>query len=363
MRTRLLVVDDSVVFRMFLRKCLMGLDALEVVGVARDGVDALAKVAELKPDVITLDMNMPRMDGMETLVALKRDYPDVQVIIIAAETEDDANRTVKALNVGAFDFILKPKTSDTDPVAAIQQALLPRIKVLQERLQFTKTDTTTARKDALLPQVAKAPETAPPPRAAPANMQMHILAIGSSTGGPAALHEVLPGLPANMPVPVTVVQHMPELFIRSLAARMDKESALTCKVAEDGERLMPGYIYFGPGDWHLEIISKDGGLFASLSDAEPMHFCRPAVDAMFNSLTRLAPRVHTLAVVLTGMGKDGAAGALGLAEQNGYVIAQNKETSTVWGMPGSTVNLGAAHRVLPLQQISSSILSTLKVGC
>ncbi len=359
MKTKLLVVDDSVVFRMFLRKCLMGLDALEVVGVARDGIDALEKVAELKPDVITLDMNMPRMNGMETLAALRRDFPEVKVIIIAAETEDDANRTVKALNVGAFDFILKPKTSDADPVAAIQQELLPRIEALQERRRHTKVSSTDLGQAAPLAQVASEPRIVPS-RTTPSNMRMDILAIGSSTGGPAALHEVLPKLPANLPVPVTVVQHMPESFIRSLAARMDKESPLACKVAEDGEHLVPGYIYFGPGDWHLEIVSKDGGLFARLSDAAPMHFCRPAVDAMFHSLTQLAPRIHTLAVVLTGMGKDGAAGALGLAEQHGYVIAQDKETSTVWGMPGSTVNLGAAHRILPLQQISSSILTTLE---
>lgn len=359
----MLVVDDSVVFRMFLRKCVVDLDALEVVGVARDGIDALAKVAELKPDVITLDMNMPRMNGMETLIALKRDHPDVQVIIVAAETEDDADRTVQALDAGAFDFILKPKSADADPVASIQQALLPRIKALQERIRPAKAAIVIPARSSSSRQVKAASEPRPSPtRAAPLNVRVDILAIGSSTGGPAALHAVLPQLPANLPVPVTVVQHMPELFIRSLATRMDNESPLTCKVAEDGEQLMPGHIYFGPGNWHMEIISKEGGLFAGLSDAPPMHFCRPAVDAMFNSLTQLAPRFHTLAVVLTGMGKDGAAGALGLAEQNNYVIAQDKETSTVWGMPGSTVNLGAAHNILPLQQIPASILSILKVS-
>lgn len=361
MKTRLLIVDDSVAFRMFLRKCLMGLDELEVAGVARDGVDALEKVAELKPDAITLDMNMPRMNGMETLTALKREHPDVNVIIIAAETEDDADRTVQALKAGAFDFILKPRASDGDPAETIRQSLLPRLKELQaSRVSHQGAAASSEQRS---PQ-APAPEVdkAPPVRAAPSDARLDILAIGSSTGGPAALHEVLPQLPADLPVPVVVVQHMPELFIRSLASRMDKESQLICKVAEDGERLLAGHAYFAPGNWHMEIVSREGGLFASLSDAPPLHFCRPAVDATFHSLTKLAPKIHTLAVVLTGMGKDGAEGALALSKQNSHVIAQDKETSTVWGMPGATVGLGAAHSVVALQRIPSAILSALKVA-
>ncbi|HKJ84273.1 MAG TPA: chemotaxis-specific protein-glutamate methyltransferase CheB [Mariprofundaceae bacterium] len=366
MKTRLLIVDDSVAFRMFLRKCLMGLDELEVVGVARDGVDALEKVAELKPDVITLDMNMPRMNGMETLTALKRDHPDVKVIIVAAETEDDADRTVQALKAGAFDFILKPKASDGNPAESIRTSLLPRLEELQRSDSNPRiADVAVSERPASQPlPSAPAPEVAAPSAAArlARDVRMDILAIGASTGGPAALHEVLCHLPANLPVPVVVVQHMPALFIRSLASRMDKESLLTCKVADEGERLLPGHVYFAPGDRHMEIEAREEGLFVSLSDAPPLHFCRPAVDAMFNSLTKLAPRIHTLVVVLTGMGKDGSAGALELAKRDGYVIAQNKETSTVWGMPGATVGLGAAHSVLALEQIPSAILATLQLA-
>ncbi len=356
MKIRLLIVDDSVVFRMFMRKCLMNLDGVEVVGVARDGVDALAKVEELGPNVITLDMNMPRMNGMETLEALRRTHPDIGVIIVAAETEDDADRTVQALRAGAFDFILKPRAADEDPAGSIRQSLMLRLKEFRERVGASRIKPRSGQVSGIrkrpVSAVAPVAKKRQPPRVRP-----DILVIGSSTGGPAALQAVIPKLPGDFPVPVVVVQHMPELFIRSLASRMDKESALTCKVAEDGERLMPGYAYFAPGGRHTEIEASGHVLRATLSDAPPLHFCRPAVDATFKSLVRLAPFVHTLAVVLTGMGKDGAAGALALADCAGYVIAQDEATSTVWGMPGTTVSMGAAHRVLPLGEIPGAILA------
>ncbi len=357
MKTRLLIVDDSVVFRMFMRKCLMGMDDVDVVGVARDGVDALAKVEELKPDVITLDMNMPRMNGMETLEALRRTHRHIGIIIVAAETEDDADRTVQALRAGAFDFILKPQASDLDPAGSIRKAMMLRLKEFRERC--VRTDQTKHRSSREAGIRGRSVSAAAPVvgKRRPPDIRPDILAIGSSTGGPAALQMVIPKLPAGFPMPVVVVQHMPELFIRSLASRMNKESALPCKVAEDGERLMPGCVYFAPGGWHTEVEACGHALRATLSDAPPLHFCRPAVDATFKSLVRLAPLVRTLAVVLTGMGKDGAAGALALADCAGYVIAQDEATSTVWGMPGTTVKMGAAHRVLPLEQISGAIVA------
>jgi two-component system chemotaxis response regulator CheB len=340
---RVLIVDDSVAFRMFLRRCLMTMSDVEVVGVARDGIEAMEKVKELRPDVITLDMNMPRMNGMETLQALKRDHPHIAVIIVAAETEGDADRTVQALKAGAFDFIVKPQASDAKPMESIQQSLGARLNELRPRL--------TPQKQAATAAVAPASPLPMSPR----NARPNILAIGASTGGPAALHTVLAALPAALPVPVIVVQHMPDLFIRSLAARMDKDTPPTCSVAQDGERLKPGHVYFAPGDQHLQVHYDYGALSAHLDDSPPLHFCRPAVDASFLSLAALAPQVQTLAVVLTGMGKDGAAGALELARHGAFVIAQDKATSTVWGMPGATVAAGAAHRVLPLTDIAGAI--------
>lgn len=347
---RVLIVDDSVAFRMFLRRCLMTMSEVEVVGVARDGVEALEKAKELQPDVITLDMNMPRMNGMETLQALKREQRQIAVIIVAAETEDDADRTVQALKAGAFDFIVKPRASDANPMESIQHGLGARLDELRPRLSAPKHAAPT-------PAPTPAAPAAAPMPTAPRNASPDILAIGASTGGPAALHTVLSALPAQLPVPVVVVQHMPELFIRSLAARLDKDTPPACSVAQDGERLQPGHVYFAPGGLHMQILHEHGVLSVHLDDSPPLHFCRPAVDATYQSLARLAPKVQTLAVMLTGMGKDGAAGALELARQGAFVIAQDKATSTVWGMPGATVAAGAAHRVLPLPEIADAIVA------
>jgi len=342
---RVLIVDDSVAFRMFLRRCLMTMPDVEVVGVARDGIEAMEKAKELKPDAITLDMNMPRMNGMETLQALKRDQPQISVIIVAAETEDDADRTVQALKAGAFDFIVKPQASDANPMESIQHSLGARLNELRPRLAPQR-------------QAVPAPAAPAAPRPmTPRNARPDILAIGASTGGPAALHAVLSALPAELPVPAVVVQHMPELFIRSLAARLDKDTPPACSVAQDGERLQPGHVYFAPGGLHLQIHHEHGVLTAHLDDSPPLHFCRPSVDATFLSLATLATQVQTLAVMLTGMGKDGAAGALELAQHGAFVIAQDKATSTVWGMPGATVAAGAAHRVLPLNEIAGAIMA------
>jgi two-component system chemotaxis response regulator CheB len=338
---------------MFLRRCLMTMPDVEVVGVARDGIEAMEKAKELNPDAITLDMNMPRMNGMETLQALKREQPQISVIIIAAETEDDADRTVQALKAGAFDFIVKPRASDANPMESIQQGLGARLNELRPRLAPQKQTTPTPVVTPAAPVVTPA---APQPMT-PRNAKPNILAIGASTGGPAALHAVLSALPADLPVPVVVVQHMPELFIRSLAARLDKDTPPACSVAQDGERLQPGHVYFAPGGLHLQVRHEHGVFAAHLDDSPPLHFCRPSVDATFQSLATLGTQVQTLAVVLTGMGKDGAAGALELAQHGAFVIAQDKATSTVWGMPGATVAAGAAHRVLPLNEIAGAIMA------
>jgi two-component system chemotaxis response regulator CheB len=252
---------------------------------------------------------------------------------------------VQALKAGAFDFIVKPQASDANPMESIQQSLRARLNELRPGLAPQK-------------QAVNASVTpAAAPLMSPRNARPDILAIGASTGGPAALHTVLAALPANLPVPVIVVQHMPDLFIRSLAARLDKDTLPTCSVAQDGEPLKPGHVYFAPGDRHLQVHHDHGRLSAHLDDSPPLHFCRPAVDASFLSLAILAPTVQTLAVILTGMGKDGAAGALELARHGAFVMAQDKATSTVWGMPGAAVAVGAAHRVLPLTEIAGVIMT------
>jgi len=341
---RLLIADDSPVFRHFLRKCVAGMEGVEVAGEARHGEDALARIAELKPDVMTLDMTMPRMNGMQVLHTLRKDFPDLPAIVLTSGNESEAERTVEALDAGAFDFILKPQLSDGDPVAFLIDALYPRIMAACKSRRRR-------------PLATVSPKPALRSSGSSAAGRPDLVAIGSSTGGPAALHAVLGSLPDNFPVPVVVTQHMPKLFLQPLADRLEKETALSCHLAVDGMTLERGHIYVAPGESHLELQREGVEIVCRLSAAPPVHHCRPAVDPMFYSLAALAPRLNTLAVVLTGMGEDGAAGAKAIAEKRGHVIAQDEKTSVVWGMPGATVRCGAAHEVLPLEQISAAIMA------
>ncbi|MDX8392015.1 MAG: chemotaxis-specific protein-glutamate methyltransferase CheB [Mariprofundaceae bacterium] len=341
---RLLITDDSAVFRHFLRKCVVDMAGVEIVGEARHGEDALEKITVLKPDVITLDMSMPRMDGMQTLHMMRKEHPTVKAVVVTSGDERGAGRTVDALNAGAFDFILKPDASIDDAKARLTAALYPRLQAAAKAAQLAG-----ARPN--LKPIQRKPKThARIKRSIP-----DVVAIGASTGGPEALHKVLSALPASLKIPVVLTQHMPKLFLQSLSERLERETALTCTLASEGTVLRGGHIYIAPGDSHLELSRMGMDLQCHLVDAPPVHHCRPAVDPMFFSLAALAPRVHTLAVVLTGMGEDGAAGAKAICDAKGYVIAQDQASSVVWGMPGATAACGAAHEILPLHQISAAI--------
>jgi len=343
---RVMVVDDSGVYRMLLSKALKQYSDIEVVGAAVDGQEAVGLIEKLNPDVITLDMNMPRMNGMETLAVLAVKYPDVQVIVVAAETRNDAERVVLVLEAGAFDMVLKPKATDATPMETLRKALYPKLKAAAERKSGLN-------KQRILP---RKPVAVVAPRRVSGQFIPDIVAIGSSTGGPAALHEVIAALPADFPVPVIVVQHMPKLFIESLAGRLDRDFPIRCLVAEEQMKLKAGHVYFNPGETHMDVVRAVGGeLSIRFNDGEPEHHCKPAVDVLLRSLHRLAPTIRTLVVILTGMGADGAAGAKMLSEVNAKVIVQDQQSSVVWGMPGETVKLGAADEVLPLDEIGAAI--------
>ncbi|RMH50297.1 MAG: chemotaxis-specific protein-glutamate methyltransferase CheB [Zetaproteobacteria bacterium] len=383
-KIRVLIVDDSVVFRNFLRKCLTDLGDIEVVGIARDGVDALEKIKSLKPEVVTLDMEMPRMTGMEVLAELGGRDDNVEVVVVSGANRNDAERTVKALEAGAFDFVVKPTSDDPDPAATLK-------KVLNEKIALA------ARKVRLAGRRRGAPPPAAPPRRAPTRIEEQrrkmaeqrkqaaaaaappgvvpgklrprtlkgrpdIIAIGSSTGGPKALHAFFSELPGNLPVPLVLTQHMPKLFLVSLAKRINDTCPPDCVIAEEGMVLRPGVIHVAPGDRHMEIVRSRGGLAVHLDDGPKVHHCKPAVDPMFFSLARLAPQIKTLAVVLTGMGADGAAGAMEIGNRGGHVIVQDEKTSVVWGMPGATFKMGAAHEVHPLDLIDEAVLRFFNGG-
>ena len=347
---RVMIVDDSGVYRMLLTKALQECANIELVGTASDGDEAIKKVDELRPDVITLDMNMPRMNGMETLAVLAVKYPSVQVVIVTSETRNDAERAVSILEAGAFEMVLKPKAIDASPMETLRHKLYPIIKAAAKRKGGLNTSEPKPIKEWKTAATSSQPGFKP-----------DIVLIGSSTGGPAALYDVLCKLEASFPIPVLVVQHMPKLFVESLATRLNKDIPLPCVVAEENTELKAGHIYFAPGDIHSDVVRTEGGkLTIHFNDGEPEHYCKPAVDTTLRSLESLADTVKTMVVILTGMGKDGAMGAKLLSEQGARVIAQDEESSVVWGMPGETVRLGAAHQILPLDKIGSAI--TQQVG-
>lgn len=353
-RVKVLVVDDSVVVRRLVSDVLASDPRIEVVGTAANGKVALAKIPLLNPDLITLDVEMPVMDGLETLVELRKDYPRLPVVMFSTLTARGASATLDALERGANDYVTKPANvgSVTASMDAVRAQLVPRILALCSR---------TVPAAAVLP--------APPPATrhlpgAQRSARVDVVAIGVSTGGPDALAKVLPALPVDLPVPVLVVQHMPPVFTRQFADRLDGRCALTVSEAVAGDAVVAGRVLVAPGDFHLRVrrTVQDGGrVVAALDQGTPENYCRPAVDVMFRSVVEQYG-AHVLGVVLTGMGQDGARGAAEIVGAGGSVIVQDEATSVVWGMPGAVAATGLADRVLPIDRVAAAIVERVAAG-
>ncbi|MDX8395673.1 MAG: chemotaxis-specific protein-glutamate methyltransferase CheB [Mariprofundaceae bacterium] len=352
-KLRVLIVDDSVVFRTFMRGCLEEIDGIDVVGIARDGEDALKKIELLKPDVMTLDMEMPKLNGLGVLRALQGNISNIRTIIVSGVSEQAVDNTLQALEMGAFDCLVKPSANDDHGRDKLKAMLEREFKEIRQGVQCIQASGSGSRGVRKSPAATRVKT---PVLGASSSGRPDLVAIGSSTGGPAALQKVLSSLPSDFPVPITVTQHMPKLFLATLATRLETTTAMTCVLAEEGMALEPGVIYVAPGDQHMEIVKNSMTLIVKLSDGPKVHHCRPAVDITFDSLAKLAPNTKTLAVVLTGMGSDGALGAKKIADKKGHVIAQDETSSVVWGMPGETVKQGAAHDVLPLDRVGSALM-------
>jgi two-component system chemotaxis response regulator CheB len=345
-RVRVLVVDDSIVIRRLVKDALASDPQIEVVGIAQNGRIALDKIAQLKPDAVTMDIEMPEMNGIEAVRALRRTNPRLPVVMFSTLTERGASATLDALAAGASDYVTKPSNvgSFAESQNNIREQLIPKLKAL-----------TGTRRTA----VAAVP---PPPRrpAAPRSRTgpFGVLAIGCSTGGPDALATVLPALPADLPVPVVVVQHMPPVFTRLLAARLDGQSQVSVAEAVHGEPLVPGRVLIAPGGSHLVVRRSGTSVVAELTEDPPENFCRPAVDVLFRSVAAVyGDRV--LAAVLTGMGRDGEKGAGAIRDGGGEVVVQDDATSVVWGMPGAVAMAGQADRILALPQIGPTLAAAL----
>jgi two-component system chemotaxis response regulator CheB len=353
-RTRILIVDDSAVMRSLLRSVLVSDPALEVVATAADGESALAAIATQHPDLVLLDVEMPVMDGLLTLRRMRARGDFMPVIMCSSLTQRGARVTIEALAAGASDYVSKPEgqASRTTGASALAHELLPRIHALagteaRSRIPFP----------ALSPRLPVGVPI-PGPRTPIFNSPPSLLAIGVSTGGLAALDVLLPALPAKLSLPVLIVQHMPELFTRFLAERLNQVCNLPVREATEGEAVRTGVICIARGDWHMEVLpaTRVGSPpFLHLSQGALENHCRPAVDVLFRSASAVYG-AGVLAVVLTGMGSDGLAGCRILREQGATVLAQDQATSAVWGMPGSVAQAGLAHRVLPLNAIAPEIL-------
>jgi two-component system chemotaxis response regulator CheB len=338
---RVLVVDDSLVMRSLLRMVVASDPAIELAGIAADGLSALDAVERLKPDLVLLDIEMPRMNGIEMLAELRARKHPVKVIMCSTLTRRGAAITLEALARGATDYVTKPTAQHgaADAVATLTRELLPKIRGL---FPSGRNDTDQAVTDEAQAEGLRKPAS--------------IVVIGVSTGGPTALEALLPQLPQGFPAPVVIAQHMPRLFTSLLAERLDRVCGLRVCEAVAGERIAAGCIYLAQGDQHLQLTRAafgQGHAFRLLPPAAD-DFCRPSVDMLFRSAADVFGD-GVVSVVLTGMGSDGLEGCRAIRKAGGQVIVQDRATSAVWGMPGAVMEAGLAHRVLPLPSIAAEL--------
>ena len=354
---RILVVDDSAVIRKALTLALASDPSIEVGGTAPDGRIALSKIAQLNPDLVTLDIEMPGLGGLETLIELRKEWPYLPVIMFSTLTERGAAKTLEALSLGASDYLTKPSNAGNfeSTLARVRDELIPKVKALcAARAKGVLSEGLSKRKQAAVSAsvVLKQPRLA---------SRVEVLAIGTSTGGPNALAEIIPAMPADFPVPIVIVQHMPPLFTRLLAERLNKQVALKIHEGQAGAALQPGHAWIAPGDYHMTVERNGPRIQLSLNQNAPENSCRPAVDALFRSVAQVFGP-STLAVVLTGMGSDGVLGAQTVRESGGQVFVQDEASSVVWGMPGQVIAAGHADSIVPLRDIAQEIERRVSVN-
>ncbi len=362
-KLRVLIVDDSVVIRRLVSDIITADPDLEVAGVAANGRIALDRIPQVNPDIITLDVEMPEMDGLETLKELRKTYPRLPVIMFSTMTERGGVTTLDALSLGASDYVTKPANVGRvgEGIARVRDDLIPKIKALCGRATkaVAKPACLAAGRPAM-PAVARS-ALLPKPRAHLPGARVEIVAIGTSTGGPNALADLLPELPGDFPVPVVIVQHMPPIFTKLLADRLAARIPLEIAEGNAGDRIRPGKIWIAPGDYHMGLEKSAHGARVKLNQEPPENSCRPAVDALFRSVVQIYG-AGTLGVILTGMGQDGLRGCEYIREAGGQVLIQDEASSVVWGMPGFVARAGLADKELPLNQIAGEIVRRVWQG-
>ncbi len=343
-RIKVLVVDDSALMRKLIPAILTRDAAIEVVGTAMDGAFALKKIEELRPDVVTLDLEMPRMDGMETLRLIMKSAP-VPVILFSTHSKEGAYSTFKALALGAVDFVAKPQDAAVGHLDAIADQLIEKIKVAKR-----------ASTHRLPPAVVTESPVGLKKRSGLAVPPNRIIAIGISTGGPNALQFMLSQLPADFPSSILIVQHMPEGFTEMFARRLDECSALDIHEARSGDLLLAGRVLLCPGNRHMMVRRMPRGDMVVLNDGAPVNGHRPSVDVLFHSVAQEFS-LTSVGVLMTGMGEDGAAGLGAIKAAGGMTIAQSEESCVVGGMPRAAIAKGYANRIVPLDGLAAYLLS------
>jgi two-component system chemotaxis response regulator CheB len=348
---RVMVVDDSALIRTLLSEIINQQPDMEVVGVAPDPYVAREKIKELNPDVLTLDVEMPRMNGLDFLEKLMRLRP-MPVVMVSSLTEAGATATLRALELGAVDFVAKPQGD-------VQNSLLELAEELTTKIRGAASARVRRYVPPAQPDRVSTPGALLLKEKAAGFVHDSVIAIGASTGGTEAIKDVIVDLPVSSP-PVVITQHMPPGFTKSYSERLNRLSALAVKEAENGDRLMAGHAYVAPGHSHLLVVRRAGTLYAELSDGPLVNRHRPAVDVLFSSVAKVyGPRAT--AVILTGMGRDGAAGIAEIKAAGGYTIAQDEQSCIVFGMPKMAIETGAIDEIAPLSKIASILIARFRL--
>lgn len=359
---RVLVVDDTIVYRKSVSDILQEIPGVEVAGVAHNGKIALEKIERLKPDLLTLDIEMPVMNGLEVLAELKKKHPKIGVIMLSTLTSEGSDMTMQALELGAFDFILKPQSSSlVKSKQQVKKALQPMLDAFAKHQLFRRPVAPQHRARTISTPRSTPKAAAITPGREVRRGKSEIIGIGISTGGPNALNQVLPKLPGDINVPILIVQHMPPVFTKSLAASLNKKCALTVKEAEDQEIIVANTIYIAPGGKQMKLVAAADGRhrLIRITDDPPENSCRPSVDYLFRSIGDYYVGRAT-AVIMTGMGSDGTKGLGVLKNKGAYIIAQDESSCVVYGMPKAPAELGYANIVAPLGRIADEIVKSTK---
>lgn len=370
MTIRVVVVDDSVVIRRLVVQVLESDPSFEVVGTAANGRIALSKVEQLAPDVVTMDIEMPEMNGVDAVRQLRAAGHKMPIIMFSTLTERGATATLDALSAGASDYVAKPANmgSVTESLNAVAQELIPKIKgLLVGKFAGSRTPVRSALGRVTAPAALKPLTSAmhtqdrATVRTDEERHPVRAVILGSSTGGPEALSKVIGAMTYALPVPMLIVQHMPPLFTKQLAARLDRIGPHRVYEVTDGQVLEPGGIYIAPGDFHFTLVQSAGVVRCRLGQEPKVNFCRPSVDVLFRSAVEIYGG-DLLAVVLTGMGSDGKAGSGAVIESGGTVVVQDQQSSVVWGMPGAVAMAGYSHRIIGLEAVGSTIAEMVKAA-